>query len=133
MSSSTATIPSNNNDRKRSISSSIRPSPSPPSAKRHGLASNARRITNKNKRSSERPSRSKQKYRHLDNKSSSSESSRSSSDSNHRDDPSSPIDIQSKIHRIICIRKKNFLFVISKIQMKLNERISMVIRNINQH
>jgi hypothetical protein len=61
----------NNNDRKRPISSSIRPSPSPPSAKRHNLCQ------------SERQSRSKQKYRHIDNKSSSSESSRSSSNSNH--------------------------------------------------
>jgi hypothetical protein len=65
----------NNNDRKRPISSSIRPSPSPPSAKRHNLSSSTNR--------SERQSRSKQQYRHIDNKSLSSESSRSSSNSNH--------------------------------------------------
>ncbi|CAM4740698.1 unnamed protein product [Rotaria magnacalcarata] len=105
MSSSTATISSKNstitnNDRKRPISSSIRPSPSPPSAKRHGLSessSNSRHGTNKNSRRSERneillkksneqnerQSRSKQQFRHRDNKSSSSESSRSSLNSNH--------------------------------------------------
>ncbi|CAF3561581.1 unnamed protein product [Rotaria sordida] len=103
MSSSTATISSKNstitnNDRKRPISSSIRPSPSPPLAKRHGLSSsNSRHSTNKNLRRSERnenllkksneqnerQSRSKQQFRHIDNKSSSSESSRSSSNSNH--------------------------------------------------
>jgi hypothetical protein len=95
MSSSTATISSknstmNNNDRKRPISSSIRPSPSPPSAKRHGLStSNSRRserneiLLKKNIDQNERQSRSKQQYRHIDNKSSSSESSRSSSNSNH--------------------------------------------------
>ncbi|CAF3341930.1 unnamed protein product [Rotaria sp. Silwood1] len=103
MSSSTATISSKNstitnNDRKRPISSSIRPSPSPPSAKRHGLSSSSScHSTNKNLRRSgrnemllqksneqnERQSRSKQQFRHIDNKSSSSESSRSSSNSNY--------------------------------------------------
>ncbi|CAF3317736.1 unnamed protein product [Rotaria socialis] len=105
MSSSTATISSKNstitnNDRKRPISSSMRPSPSPPSAKRHGLSessSNSRHATNKNSRRSERneillkksneqnerQSRSKQQFRHRDNKSSSSESSHSSLNSNH--------------------------------------------------
>jgi len=77
----------NNNDRKRPISSSIRPSPSPPSAKRHGLSSNSRHST--------RSSRSKQQYRHIDNKSSSSESSRSSSNSINQDYSSSTINIQS--------------------------------------
>jgi hypothetical protein len=102
MSSSTATIVSknstmNNNDRKRPISSSIRPSPSPPSAKRHGLPSNSRHSTNKIQRQSERPSRSKQQqYRHIDNKSSSSESSRSSSNSINQDYSSSTMNIQSK-------------------------------------
>ncbi|CAF2335778.1 unnamed protein product [Rotaria sp. Silwood2] len=103
MSSSTATISSTNstitnNDRKRPISSSIRPSPSPPTAKRHGLsASNSRHSTHKNLRRSgrneillnksneqnERQSRPKQQFRHIDNKRSSSDSSRSSSNSNH--------------------------------------------------
>jgi hypothetical protein len=66
----------NNNDRKRPISSSIRPSPSPPSSKRHLRRSER----------NERQSRSKQQYRHIDNKSSSSESSRSSSNSNQEYD-----------------------------------------------
>jgi hypothetical protein len=83
----------NNNDRKRPISSSIRPSPSPPSAKRHGLSSNSRQSTKKNLRRTERneillkkttdqnprQSRSKHQYRHIDNKSPSS----SLSDSYH--------------------------------------------------
>ena len=102
MSSSTATIPSNNNDRKRSISSSIRLSPSPPSTKRHGLAANIRRTT-KNKR------RSKQHYRHLDNQSSSSESSRSSSESINQDYPPSPVDIQSTSTFISLQSAKYFL------------------------
>jgi len=73
----------NNNDRKRPISSSIRPSPSPPSAKRHGLSSNSRDSTKKNLRRTERneillkkttdqnqrQSRSKHQYRYTDNKS----------------------------------------------------------------
>ncbi|CAF0777524.1 unnamed protein product [Adineta steineri] len=104
MSSSTTTISSknstmNNNDRKRPISSSIRPSPSPPSSKRHSLSStNLQNSTTKKnfhrlesneillKKSTDhndRQSRPKQLYRHIDNKSSSSESSRSSSNSNH--------------------------------------------------
>ena len=95
MSSSTATISSKNstmntNDRKRPISSSIRPSPSPPSAKRHGLSTtNSRRserneiLLKKNFDQNERQSRAKQQYRHLENNSSSSESSRSSSNSSH--------------------------------------------------
>jgi hypothetical protein len=75
----------NNNDRKRPISSSIRPSPPPPSAKRHGLSSssNSRHSTKKNFRrtdrneillkkttdQNQRQSRSKHQYRHIDNKS----------------------------------------------------------------
>lgn len=80
MSSSTATIssktsPMNNNDRKRPISSSIRPSPSPPLAKRHNLSTKTR----KNSCQTERTSRTKQSYRHIDKQSSSSSSSSSNS------------------------------------------------------
>lgn len=84
MSSSTATIssknsPMNNNDRKRPISSSIRPSPSPPSAKRHNLSSKSK----KHLCQTERLSRSKQQqYRRIDDRSSSSSNSSSRSSSN---------------------------------------------------
>ncbi|UJR33760.1 hypothetical protein I4U23_021187 [Adineta vaga] len=81
--SSTKTSP----NRKRPISSSIRLSPTPPSAKRHGLSSrsNSRRRIQKSSTDhpNERQSRPKHHYRHFEHKNSSSESSRSSSNSNH--------------------------------------------------
>ncbi|CAF0725056.1 unnamed protein product [Adineta ricciae] len=79
MSSSTTTSP----NRKRPISSSIRSSPSPPSAKRHGLANSRRALKATTDQANERHSRTKRQYRHVEHRNSSWEFSRSSSNSNH--------------------------------------------------
>ncbi|CAF0747618.1 unnamed protein product [Adineta ricciae] len=80
MSSSTTTTSPN---RKRPISSSIRSSPSPPSAKRHGLANSRRAIKATTDQANERHSRTKRQYRHVEHRNSSWEFSQSSSNSNH--------------------------------------------------
>ena len=94
MSSSTATIPSenssmNNNDRKRPIPSSIRSSP-PLSAKRHTLSSSKVRRSERNKilmiksnDQNERQSRLSEQYQPMDSKNSSLKSNRSSPNSNY--------------------------------------------------